>query len=74
MRINAAHWRTVGAIKEGSDLAEPSLEVPVGLISRGPSSHSQSPVNPAVNFQGAGSLNQARTVRVRGDSMRPCTT
>ena len=46
----------------------------VGLNSRAPSSHFQHPGEPAVTSTAQGHHRHARTVRVRGDSMRPCTT
>lgn len=52
----------------------PLLEAPVGLLSRMPSSHFQHPKEPAVTSRHKISSTHARTVRVRGDSMRPCTT
>ena len=59
---------------EGPDGAEPSLEAPVGLISRALSSHFQHPFEPRLLPRHRTKPSHARTVRVRGDSIRPCTT
>ncbi len=73
-RSGVFHSLQLCGAKRGSDGAEPLSEAPVGLISRALSSHFQHPKEPAVTSRHKIPSPHARTVRVRGDSMRPCTT